>query len=138
LLHNKRCVARWVIVIAAQQAMCGSVGYRDAEITRNKIALTSLVFKPSGKKNRKNGSVRDANFLFQLHDGHSLITLNQLSHFFNQGDSGNLLTALRYMCTHKTQSFRLPSQSILLKLTMKTKMIKYKFVRFRKKKLENC
>ena len=42
-----------------------------------------------------NGSVRDASVLFQLHDKHSSITLNQLSHFFNQGNSGNYLTALR-------------------------------------------
>jgi len=33
--------------------------------------------------------------LFQLHYGHSSITLNQLSHFFNQRNSGNFLTALR-------------------------------------------
>ena len=42
-----------------------------------------------------NGSVRDASVLFQLHDGHSSIILNQLSHFFNQRNSGNFLTALR-------------------------------------------
>jgi hypothetical protein len=30
-----------------------------------------------------NGSVRDTNFLLQLHDGHSSIGSNQLSHLFN-------------------------------------------------------
>jgi len=33
--------------------------------------------------------------LLQFHDGHSSIILNQLSHFFNQRNSGNFLTALR-------------------------------------------
>jgi hypothetical protein len=42
------------------------------------------------------------------------------------------------MCTYKIHSVRVPSQSILLKLMMRTKILKYKFVRFRKEKLENC
>ena len=80
--------------IAAQQAMCGSVGHRDAETTRNKLCTNKSHFQIVGQ-NRMNWSGRDANFLLQLHDGHSSITRNQLSHFFNQRNSGNFLTALR-------------------------------------------
>ena len=74
--------------------MCGSVRHRDAEFTRNKLRTNKSHLQIVGK-NRMNGSVRDASVLFQLHDGHSLIILNQLSHFFNQRNSGNSLTALR-------------------------------------------
>ena len=80
--------------IAAQQAMCGSVRHRDAETTRNKLRTNKSHLQIVGQ-NRKNGSVRYASVLFQIHDGHSSIILNQLSHFFNQRNSGNILTALR-------------------------------------------
>ena len=80
--------------IAAQQAMCGSVLHRDAETTRNKLRTNKSHLQIVGQ-NRMNGSVRDASVLFQLHDGHSSIILNQLSHFSNQRNSGNVLTALR-------------------------------------------
>jgi len=74
--------------------MCGSVRHCDAQTTWNKLRTNKSHLKIVGQ-NRMNGSMRDANVLFQLHDGHSSITLNQLSHFFNQGNSGNFLTALR-------------------------------------------
>ena len=74
--------------------MCGSVRHRDAETTRNKLRTNKSHLQIVGQ-NRMNGSVRDASVLFQLHDDHSLIILNQLSHFFNQRNSGNFLTALR-------------------------------------------
>jgi len=74
--------------------MCGSVRHRDAESTRNKLRNNKSHLQIVGK-NRMNGSVRDASVLFELHDGHSSIILNQLSHFFNQRNSGNFLTALR-------------------------------------------
>jgi hypothetical protein len=80
--------------IAAQQAMCGSVRHRNAETTRNKLRTNKSHLQIVGQ-NRMNGSVRDASVLFQLHDGHSSIILNQLSHFFNQRNSGNFLAALR-------------------------------------------
>ena len=59
--------------------MCGSVRHRDAETTRNKLRINKSHLQIAGQ-NRMNGSVRDANFLLQFHDGHSSITLNQLSH----------------------------------------------------------
>ena len=74
--------------------MCGSVRHRDAETTRNKLR-TNESHLQIVEQNRMNGSVRDASVLFQLHDGHSSIILNQLSHFFKQRNSGNFLTALR-------------------------------------------
>ena len=74
--------------------MCGSVRHRDAETTRNKLRTNKSHLHIFGQ-NRMNGSVRDTSVLFQLHDGHSSIILNQLSHFFNQRNSGNFVTALR-------------------------------------------
>ena len=74
--------------------MCGSVRHRDAATTRNKLRTNKSHLQIVGQ-NRMNGSVRDASVWFQLHDGHSSIILNQLSHFFNQRNSGNFLTALR-------------------------------------------
>ena len=104
--------------------MCGSMRHRDAETTRNKLRTNMSHLHIVGQ-NRMNGSVRDASVLFQHHDGHSSIILNQLSHFFNplnakinpichllallgvqhifhvsglrvnQRNSGNFLTALR-------------------------------------------
>jgi hypothetical protein len=58
--------------IAAQQVMCGSLRYRT-DTSHLQIVGRNLM----------NGSVRNAIFLFHLQDGHSSITLNQLSHFFN-------------------------------------------------------
>jgi hypothetical protein len=66
----QECFSLWGI--ASQQAMCGSVYYH-----------TDTPHLQIVRQNRMNGFVRDANFLFLLHNGHSLITLNQLSHFFN-------------------------------------------------------
>jgi len=74
--------------------MCGSVRHSDAETTRNKLRTDKSHLQIVGQ-NRMNESVRDASVLFQFHDGHSSIILNQLSHFFNQRNSGNFLTALR-------------------------------------------
>ena len=74
--------------------MCGSGRHRDAETARNKRRTDKPHLQIIGQ-NRMNGSGRDASVLFQLHDGHSSIILNQLSHFFNQRNSGNFLTALR-------------------------------------------
>jgi len=76
--------------------MCGSVRHRDAETTRNKLRANKSHLQIVGQ-NRMNGSVGDASVLFEFHDGHSSIILNQLSHFFNQRNSGNFLTALRIM-----------------------------------------
>jgi len=76
--------------------MCGSVRHRDAETTRNKPRTDKSHLQIVGQ-NRMIGSVRDANFLLQFHDGHSSMILNQLSHFFNQRNSGNVLTALRIL-----------------------------------------
>ena len=63
-----------------------------------------------------NGSVRDASVFFQLHDGHSSIILNQLSHFFNQRNSRNFLTALRMSsnCSLSTRAFHQNLAYILL------------------------
>ena len=74
--------------------MCGSVRHRDAETTRNKLRTNKSQLQIVGQ-NLMNGSVGDANFLVQFHDGHLSIILNQLSHFLNQRNSGNVLTALR-------------------------------------------
>jgi len=74
--------------------MCGSVRHRDAETTRNKLRTNKSHLQIVGQ-NRMNRFVRDASVFFQLHDGHSSIILNQLSHFFNHRNSGNFLTALR-------------------------------------------
>ena len=82
LPHNKRCVARCVIVM---QKPLGT-----------NLALTSLIFQIVGQ-NRMNGSVTDASVLFQLHDGHSSIILNQLSHFFNQRNSGSFFDCPTYV-----------------------------------------
>jgi len=70
------------------------VRHRDAETTRNKLRTNKSHLQIVGQ-NRMNGSVRITSVLFQLHDGHSSIKLNQMSHFFNQRNSGNFLTALR-------------------------------------------
>ena len=74
--------------------MCGSVRHRDAETIRNKSRTDKSHLQIVGQ-NRMNGSVRDANFLVQFHDGHLSIILNQLSHFLNRRNSGNFLSALR-------------------------------------------
>ena len=74
--------------------MCGSVRHCDAETTRNRLRTNKSHLQIFGQ-NRMNGSVRDASVFLQLHDGHSSIILKQLSHFFNQRNSGNFLTALR-------------------------------------------
>jgi hypothetical protein len=72
--------------------MCGSVRYR-----------TDTSHLQTVGQNRMNGSVRDANFLFQIHDGHSSIILNQLSnffnHFFGSGIPGTFWLA--YVAVHK-------------------------------------
>ena len=80
--------------------MCGSARHRDTETTRNKFRTNKSHLQIVGQ-NRMNGSVRDSSVLFQLHDGHSSIILNQLSHFFNRRNSGNFLAALRIplLCT---------------------------------------
>ena len=80
--------------IAAQQAMCASVRHRDAETTRNKLRTNKSHFQIV-EQNRMNGSVSDVSVLFQIQDDHSSIILNQLSQFFDQRNSGNILTALR-------------------------------------------
>jgi len=89
--------------IAAQQAMCGSVRHRDAETTRDKLRTNKSHLQMVGQ-NRMNGSVRVSSVLFQFHDGHSSIILNHLSHFFNQRNSGNFLTALRKSCAVRGRS----------------------------------
>ena len=73
--------------------MCGSVRHRDAETTRNKLRTNKSHLQIVGQ-NLMNGSVRDASVWFQFDDGHSSIIMNQLSHFFNQRDSGKFFTAL--------------------------------------------
>jgi len=60
-----------------------------------------------------NGSVRDAKFLFRLHDGHSSVTLNQLSYFFNQENSGSFLTAL-HISSHPLYAPMAYTQTTLL------------------------
>jgi hypothetical protein len=74
--------------------MCGLVRHRDAETTGNKL-LTDKSHLQIVAQNRMNGSVRDASVLFQLHYGQCSIILNQLSHFFNQRNYGNVLTVVR-------------------------------------------
>ena len=74
--------------------MCGSVRHRDAETTRNKLRTDKSHLQIVGQ-NRMNGSARDAKSLLQFHVDHSSIIMNQLSHFLNQLNSGNFLTALR-------------------------------------------
>ena len=60
--------------------------------TEKNFALTSLIFRSLGKIAWMDPWEMP---LFQLHDGHFSIILNQLSHFFNQRNSGDFLTALR-------------------------------------------
>jgi len=52
------------------------------QLPRNKFRI-DMSHLQIVRQNRMNGSVRDANFMFQLHDGHSSITMNHLSHFFS-------------------------------------------------------
>ena len=84
--------------------MCGSVRHCGAETTRNKLG-TNKSHLQIFAQNRMNGSVRDVCVLFQLHDGHSSITLNQLSNFFNQGNSGNLFDCRTYTDMERTKFF---------------------------------
>jgi len=78
--------------------MYGSVRHRDAETTRNKLRNNKSHLQIAGQ-NRKNGSVRDTGVLFQLHDGHSSIILNKLSHIFQSEEFRELFDCPTYEVT---------------------------------------